>query len=327
MAKQLRLYWMTEACCHAGTPLDVDELDAPLRAPVTELLGAEQQGAVALYLPFLDTREWRRRGEVLRGLTLVRHGDTIRTVPATGAAELRDCAAALLTLDPAWTNAVEERNPRYFETWQNVSLSIQEGLRQWIPELYFQDVERYEDREDAYPLLVYAASRRSPGRPRTEFTFDIADPEALNNALRMIGRSLQDVLAIVERRLREANRPALARRYAPVWHEDVQRAVRDRPKRLLDVLAREAALIDGVIGLGTARAMAAVKPFVRTTNGALRQMYGQDMRCLGLRALEKATESLRGATSQFPPAETHPAFSVSGTSGHYKPGSEAYRSE
>ena len=338
MTKQMRLYWMTEACCHVGTPVNVDGLEAALRARVGELLGADGGSGgqnIELHLPFLDAREWRRRGEVLRGLQLVHEGNVIRSVPATVAAALRDHAAALLARDTAWQSAPEESHPRYFETWQGVSLAVQEGLRQWIPELYFEDIERYEDREDAYPLLVYAASRRSPGRPRTEFTFDIADPEALDFALRIIGRSLQNVLARVEQRLREAGRPVLARRYAPVWHEDIQRTVRQKPRRLLDLLAREAALIDGLIGLGAARSMNAVKPYVRTTHTSLRQMQGQDMRALGLRVIDRATESLAGTfcaasarggtTSRSPQPASHPGFSASDTSGHCTPGSEASR--
>jgi hypothetical protein len=133
----------------------------------------------------------------------------------------------------------------YFGAWQNVSMALQKALRQAIPEFYFRVAARYADRESAYPLLVYTASRICRGRPRTEFTYDVADPEALPCALHLIGRSLQAVLARIEARLHQAGRPELARRYAPVWHEDVLRAVRKKPRPLIGLIGDEAALING----------------------------------------------------------------------------------
>jgi hypothetical protein len=322
MSTNLRLFWMTEACCYAGVPVTVEDLELPLRERVCELAQGDR---VTLVLPFLDLREWRRRGEVLRGLTLVREGQVIHSVAPSVGADLRNRAAYLLATDAAWMNTAGERTPHYFETWQDVSLTLQRSLRQWIPESHFRDIERYEDRDTAYPLVVYAASRICPGRPRTEFTFDLADPDALAESLRMIGRSLREVLAQVEQRLRAANKPALARRYAPVWHEDIRRAVIARPRRLLEVLAREAALIDAVIRLGTSREMTAVKPFAKTTGTALRQMYGHDLRCLGPRILETTTQSLRETISRFPPPATHPASLAADTFYRYKPDSEVYR--
>ena len=134
------------------------------------------------HLPFLDGRESRRRAESLRSVILVREGDVIRSVPPTPAAGLRDRAAMLLATHPAWMNAPDELQPRYFQTWQGVSLALQKALRTWIPEIYFRDPARYEDRDAAFPLLVYAASRPCRGRPRTEFTYDVVDPQVLPNA-------------------------------------------------------------------------------------------------------------------------------------------------
>jgi hypothetical protein len=116
-------------------------------------------------------------------------------------------------MHPAWTGAPQECHAAYFQTWQAVSLAAQKALRRWIPEIYFRDPARYEDRGAAFPLLVYAASRPCRGRPRTEFTYDVADTEVLPRALNQIGASLQNVLDTVERTLHACGRPALARRY------------------------------------------------------------------------------------------------------------------
>src|SRR5579863_3881270 len=291
MAKRLRLYWMRETGCDAGTLIDAEELDAPIRQRVIELTVKDRQ-EIELYLPFMDRRECRRRAEVSRAMKFERSGDVIRAIPATFMAELRDRAAMLLALNPAWRDTPQERDARYFPVWQQTSLALQTALRKWIPEMYFRDAVRYEDREGSYPLIVYQASRVCFGRARTEFTYDVADPETLPAAFRMIGQAMQKVLAAVETRLRESGRPELARRYAPVWHQDILNAVKKRPKRLLELLGDEAALINALIDLGTDRRMNAVKPFAKAASAALRNMYREDMRVLALRALEEATAAL-----------------------------------
>jgi len=256
-------------------------------------LTAGGSGPLTLHLPFFDRRESRRRAEILRGLTLEREGDVIRSVPATSTAALRDQAAMLLVSDPAWRSAPDEMAAGYFTAWQRVSLALQKALRNWIPEVYFRDPARYEDRPAAFALLVYAASRLCHGRPRTEFTYDVADLETLPRATYMIGQSLQRVLQAVERRLIEEGRPELARRYAPVWYEDVIRAVRNKPRPLIGLLGDEGALINAVIGFGSMRRMEAVKPFARSANLALRTICGEDMRTLAAPLLAEATRALQ----------------------------------
>jgi hypothetical protein len=299
MTKRFRMYWLRESGCDLGIPLDADELDAAIRARVLDLAGAGD-GPLDLYLPFLDGRESHRRAEALRGVTLVREGDAIRSVPPTAAAKLRDRTALLLATHPAWTGAPNECDAAHFRTWQAVSLAVQKALRRWIPENYFGDPARYEDRDAAFPLLVYAASRPCRGRPRTEFTYDVADVEVLPRALHQIGASLQSVLGTVERGLYDCGRPALARRYAPRWHQDVLRAVQRKPRALLGLLGDEAAVVNALVGLGSGRKMQAVKPFARSASMALRTMYGEDLRPLVFRMLEEATRTLE--TSACPSA-------------------------
>jgi hypothetical protein len=291
MTKRFRVYWLRESGGDVGTPLDANELDATIRARVIELAGPGD-GALDLYLPFLDARQSHRRAEVLRGVTLLREGDSIRGVPPTPAARLRDQAAMLLATHPAWIAAPGELHAEYFPVWQTVSLAVQKALRGWIPEIYFRDPARYEDRDAAFPLLVYAASRVCRGRPRTEFTYDMADEEVLPRAVHQIGGSLQGVLQTVERGLYDCGRPALARRYAPRWHQDVLRAVQKKPRALLELLGDEAVVVNALVALGSGRGMQAVKPFARSAAMALQTMYGEDLRPLAFRVLDEATRTL-----------------------------------
>lgn len=204
---------------------------------------------------------------------------------------------SLVLLQTEWKNAPAERDPRYFDTWQRVSIALQKALRASIPELYFgEDAGRYEDRDVGYQLVVYEACRAYYGRPRTEFTYDVADPATLAAAIRTIGRSMRTVLERTEKRLHEAGRPELARRYAPVWHQDILAAVRKKPKRLLGLLANEGLLINAVIDLGTLRNQTAMNRLAKVQNAALRKVFGVDMRELGGRMLDQATRVLSGSS-------------------------------
>ncbi len=186
----------------------------------------------------------------------------------------------------AWSGAPRETDADYFRVWQRAAVGLQNALRVWIPELYFAPLERFEDRAGAYSMIVYAASRPCYGKPRTEFTYFVPDPETLNLALRCIGSRTRRVLGPVEKRLREIGRADLALRYLPVWHEDIVRAVRNKPARLIDLLAADARLVNAVIDLG---ATGNVRRFQSAAALALRSVAGVDMRGLAMRALELAT--------------------------------------
>ncbi len=186
-------------------------------------------------------------------------------------------------------NAPRERDPRFFRTWQRVSLALQRVMRQWIPERYFLDARRFEDREAAYPVLVYAACRPCYGRPKTEFTYDIADPRTITSAMHNIGVTLRSVLEPVEQRLRDAGKIDLSRRYSAVWRQDILRDVKKRPKTLIALLAAESNIIDAIIDFGTSGDF---RRYSRISNGALRTLLGEDQRDLAPRIFEQASRVL-----------------------------------
>ena len=185
-----------------------------------------------------------------------------------------------------------ERDPEFFHTWQRVSLALQKLLRTRIPELAYRDLARYDDRDAAHPMVIYEASRLFYGRPRTEFTFDVADEITLDVALRMIGHATQVVLARIEKRLDDAGNRALARRYSPMWHLDVLADVRKKPKRLLARFAAESRVIDALIDLGSVRTPETAHRFTQIAGAALRNVCDIDMRELGPSVLEEAAASL-----------------------------------
>jgi hypothetical protein len=189
----------------------------------------------------------------------------------------------------AWPVAPAESHPSYFRTWQHVSLAIQRALREWAPESYFRDLGRLDNRDAGYAMVVYSACRLFYGHPRTEFTYDIADEATFPSAVRKIGCGIERTLAPLEARLEAGGHAEVARKYCPLWCEDVLAAVKKRPQRLITLLAREAKLIDAVIELGTQHNRAAARRFERRANSALRNLGGVDMRDLLPRVLKEAT--------------------------------------
>jgi len=207
----------------------------------------------------------------------------------------RPAAAATLT-DPHWRSAPTEHDPEYFRVWQRVSLALQRTMRDGVAAAYFQDLAHFEDRQAAYPVIVYQASRLCHGRPRTEFTYDLRDyPEChttLISSWKLTGRAIQAILRRIELRLNEAGMTGLAHRYAPVWHQDVLVAVKKKPKAYVDLLMAESAVINAAIDLGTERSMEAANRFGKTVHLNLRKVCGIDLQRLGVAALEEATRVL-----------------------------------
>ncbi|MEQ1885853.1 MAG: hypothetical protein ABL967_12385 [Bryobacteraceae bacterium] len=340
MTKPYRLYWVRHKRCDFGTPMGLADLDAGIRNRVAALTN-EGEEAIPVRLPYLDARELRTRSQAMQSLRFFRDANGIRGILPMPLAEVRDKAAWLAAGDPAWREAPGEDDLSYGRTWQKVAVGLQTALRRWIPEAYFADVERLENREESNAMIVYSVCRPFPGRSRTEFVYDVADEETIEMATRWVGAATQQVLAKAEARLAECGKRELAHRYSPFWHEDVIRAVRQKPMRLISLLGDEGMLINAVIQLGVGAAngdTSGVKRFARMASLATRTVFGMDLRPLLPRVLDETTRILteareaetaraerRAATSRSRQESSHPPSSAPDTSCHCMPGSAACR--
>lgn len=296
MSPLFRLYWLRENGCDTGTPLRVAELEPAIQSRVREL--ASNSAEVLLKLPYMDLKEWRKRDEILAGLRFERHGQEI--VPFLGPRHaIRNAAANLALGHSAWKNAPAGSDLCHFPVWRGVSVRLQRCFREWIAGEYFDDCSRFEDRESAYPMICYQAARLCHGRARNEFTYDFRDyPECrqtVNLALKTTGVALQVILANIEQRLNAEGMEALARRYRPVWYQDLMVAVKKQPKQFIALLAAESAFINALMELSHDKTPTGVHTFAKTANQALRKVYGMDWRHVGLRALEETTRILESA--------------------------------
>jgi hypothetical protein len=290
------LHWVRESGRDNGTPVRLDELDPSIRDRVLQA-AAGAQGALTLKLPFLDLRENRRRSEVLGELQFKRCGNEVLPL-LTPRFAFRTAAADLAMGHPAWINAPTEQESNYFRTWQGVSNALQAGLRASISQEYFRDPQSFVDRDAAYPMIVYQAARVYHGNPPNDFTYDLRDypdcRDTLESTWKTIGVSVQRALADIEQRLYEAGMPALARRYAPRWYEDLLLEVRRKPKTFHKLIAVESDLIDTVIELGMSRTAAAVCRFAKIANLRYKNLHGRDFRAQAIGALGEATRALMG---------------------------------
>ena len=110
-----------------------------------------------------------------------------------------------------------------------------------------------------------------------EFTYDIGDLVTLSTVLRLIGRGMQARLAQVSAGIQ--NDPPLKRRFLPVWHLDILKSVKNKPRMLIEMLAREGCMINALIELGTMRDARTVKRLVKSTAGVAR-ILGVDSEAL-----------------------------------------------
>ncbi len=147
-------------------------------------------------------------------------------------------------------------------------------------------------------VAVYRASRPFRGRSRARglFTYDLRDypdyRQMLDAAMKLTGRATQMALADIEQKLRESYLPDLARRYAPMWFEDIQIAVRKRPKRVMELLAIDSAVVNAVIELAANPSTVTINRSARMLNSTLRSVLGVDMRRLGVVVLQEAARVL-----------------------------------
>ena len=153
-------------------------------------------------------------------------------------------------LTHAWLQAPAERAPGFFEVYSAVSVTLQRALRQWLPYIYFNDLDRYDDLDAAFPLLVYRSMRPFPGIPRSQFTYDILSPDSPEFSDRTTYRSLLHELRRLSRLLLEEGRSGTARFYAPDRARHILASVQYRPALLNSLLTADAFLVDSLVGLG-----------------------------------------------------------------------------
>lgn len=206
----------------------------------------------------------------------------------------------LLVPDDIWFSAPAERTPRFKPVFMKVARALHQSLRDTLAPMFFEDLRRLADIEDAYPLLFYYASR--PHHSKTEFFWDVLEEGQMEKFFRLTIPRLREVMADVYAKLNEAGLPEIAQLYRPIRLERIVAAVRTRERfrrRLYQMLVSEAHLFTALTCLGgvggclsrvqTRRTAA----FVKEWNSILRRFYAnRDFTAAGPVILRAATIAL-----------------------------------
>src|ERR1035437_1856690 len=143
-----------------------------------------------------------------------------------------------------------ERDARHFRTWQRVSVQVQREVRALAARTFFAEEWRAAVNLDrAFTIVVYSSCQPCYGRRPMDFTYDICELATLSTPLRLIGRSMQTRLAQISEGF--AGDARLKRRFLPVWHVDILHAVKKKPRTLIELLGRGAAVTSAFIARGT----------------------------------------------------------------------------
>jgi hypothetical protein len=206
--------------------------------------------------------------------------------------------------------------------WGAVSVGIQRFLRRASFETFSLGLDRFQDCSVAYPLIVYSVSRMFFPGTVEQWTRDLSDRACVNTATSKIGLPLcgrlseiQELLTAAGTVINGAYFQELARlRYAPYWAEDILRSVKRHPKPLLAILAREALLIEAIVGLdaGHRNRAAALQVCARLEASccrSLRNFHGMDLRHLLPEILAVASQALATARALASPASPAPTAS------------------
>jgi hypothetical protein len=217
------------------------------------------------------------------------------------------------TLAGAWLRAPEEQDPRFFDIYSSVSLTVQRVMRRWLPFVYFSNLDRYDDYEAAYPLIFYQSTRPFPGQPRSDFTYDVVSPDCPGVARPWAAHPLASELARVEQALIAAGRPQAARYYEPWRAPEILADIVRKPRLVNALLMGDTFFMGRLVHLGIeARRLAArlqsdpqratrelvdfASDFAATFHRKLRRLYGgQDFVAFGSLLLVEATRALGAA--------------------------------
>ena len=291
MSPTLHLFSLRETERDSGTPVFLDALHPTLRSKVEPL--AQGESDLNLRLPFLDRKECKRRKIVYNGLRFKRIGqDVIACIDA--ARLVREHAATLALTHEAWQSMPQHAGPEHFRYWQPITTDLQRSLREWMLEECLKSYPLWEDRHYAYSAVAYCGSRVFRGHPSSDFTYEVGGypdcDEVVESSLRMCVQSIMRVLTRVEAEMLRRGQPVLARRYSPIWAEDILRDVQRNSKHYVRLLAGDAALVNGAVHLGTSRSGPAINAYYAAVRRYWGRMLGKRLHFLGSRVLDRVTE-------------------------------------
>jgi hypothetical protein len=94
-----------------------------------------------------------------------------------------------------WTAAPSERGSKYAVVYSRASIALQVAMREWIPSLYFDGVDRFDDLDMAQGMIAWRASRPAIGEHVDRLSYDILDPAMMSRCFFWVERNIRPLLS------------------------------------------------------------------------------------------------------------------------------------
>ncbi|MEO8130390.1 MAG: hypothetical protein ABI822_25040, partial [Bryobacteraceae bacterium] len=166
--------------------------------------------------------------------------------PCEASAGGRSIPLAFLT---SWFEAPGDRECTYTPAYGDISLAVQQFLRQELPRRWFSKRERYARIADSHAMLVYQCSRPFVGRTRTELTYEFQNPDSMKRFYKTANLALPSELDRIQEILSGS---AHAGRYQRIFSRDIVAAVAARRRNLDRLMSAESSIIECFIEFGRA---------------------------------------------------------------------------
>ena len=138
-------------------------------------------------------------------LKLVRHAVLGEPLPTLLSIDPNAGRQSLLSRPPTrqwqpvrgWADAPAEHSGRYIGVYSKVSVAVQTALREWIPCLYFDSIERLEEADLTCGLIAWRASRPAIGKHVDCLAYDVLDRRMMERCFHWIDRNFADELKVL----------------------------------------------------------------------------------------------------------------------------------
>jgi hypothetical protein len=159
-----------------------------------------------------------------------------------------------------WYRAPRDKQAIYYDQMSRVSQAIHTTLRHWVAYLYLQDFSLLEDHHASHAVLAFSELRPFRGKVRSEFSYDVMNPDPLQKALRMVTRPLTERFVEIRRRLDDEGRQLVMPHYTVRRALHVSRALQRLPKEFGGLIQAEQQIIGGFLDLANRAATLRAHP-------------------------------------------------------------------
>lgn len=147
-----------------------------------------------------------------------------------------------------WTALPPPASAAFLAPGARVAVAIQAAMRAWLPYVWLDRPERFEDFDQASVLLMYSACRPFTPRSKEAFVFDILDRDTPRAMHYSIARTLRGRLEGFEAALNAAG-VTNARRYAVRRWDRMLELLPHRRHEMNSILVAERELVEGYLDL------------------------------------------------------------------------------